>query len=62
MTPPRPNFPWGRIMHLGMGHLRLSPPEFWRSTLREITSAMGLPPRPVLRQTLNQLMEQYPDD
>jgi uncharacterized phage protein (TIGR02216 family) len=62
MSGDRPQFPWGRIMQLGMGHLRLSPHEFWRSTLREISNALGHPPRPLLRQTLNALMEQYPDD
>lgn len=55
-------FPWDQLMKLGLGHLRLSPNEFWRSTLREISSATGVSPRPLLRQTLNELMEQYPDE
>jgi uncharacterized phage protein (TIGR02216 family) len=49
-------------MKLGLGHLRLSPDAFWRSTLREIASATGVPPRPLLRQTLHQLMENFPDE
>lgn len=49
-------------MRLGIGHLRMSPQEFWRSTLREIASATGVPPRPLLRQTLNDLMENFPDE
>lgn len=55
-------FPWGQLMKLGMGRLRLSPQEFWRSTLREIASATGVPPRPLLRQSLNELMENFPDE
>ena len=57
-----PRFPWGPIMKLGLGHLRLSPDQFWRSTLREITSAVGVPPRPLLRQNLDDLMEHFPDE
>lgn len=57
-----PKFPWGRLMKMGLGHLRLSPAEFWRSTPREITAAFGVPPRPLLRQKLFELMEQYPDE
>jgi uncharacterized phage protein (TIGR02216 family) len=51
-------------MQLGMGHLRLSPDQFWRSTLRELVLGAGLAPppaAPLLRQDLFQLMETYPD-
>lgn len=54
-------FPWARLMQLGIGTLRLSPHEFWRCTLREITSALGPHPRPLLRQNLETLMQQWPD-
>ena len=62
MSEQLPRFPWEPIMKLGLGALRLSPDQFWRSTLREITSAVGVPPRPLLRQTLNELMELHPDE
>jgi uncharacterized phage protein (TIGR02216 family) len=55
-------FPWSQLMRLGLGHLRLSLQEFWRSTLREISSATGVSSSPLLRQTLNELMEHYPDE
>ena len=58
----KPMFPWARMMQLGLGQLRLSPAEFWRSTPREIAGAFGVPPSPLLRQNLNDLMEQYPDE
>ena len=50
-------------MQFGLGTLRLSPNEFWRSTPRELAGAFGsAPPRAMLRQKLNLLMEQFPDD
>ena len=55
-------FPWRRLMQLGIGSLGISPPEFWRCTLREITSALSLAAQPLHRQNLNDLMGQWPDD
>jgi len=56
-------FPWARFMRTGMGQLGLSPTEFWRSTPREITAAVGpAPPQPLLRQNLLSLMELFPDE
>jgi uncharacterized phage protein (TIGR02216 family) len=61
MSDVSPCFPWGRLMQLGLGQLRLAPSEFWRSTPREITAAFGAPPQPMLRQNLDELMERFPD-
>jgi uncharacterized phage protein (TIGR02216 family) len=49
-------------MQLGLGTLRLSPSEFWRSTPREIAAAFGAPSQPMLRQKLNELMKRFPDE
>jgi uncharacterized phage protein (TIGR02216 family) len=58
-------FPWARLMRLGLHDLKLSPHEFWRSTLRELCSAAGPVSPPagmaVLRQNLAHMMELYPD-
>lgn len=54
-------FPWADIMHLGLGVLHLAPKEFWCSTLREIFAATGAPSPPLLRQNLDQLMQEFPD-
>jgi uncharacterized phage protein (TIGR02216 family) len=57
-------FPWGTIMQLGIGRLRLSPEQFWRSTLRELVIAAGLTSHgsPLLRQNLEEMMRSFPDD
>ena len=57
----RVKFPWARIMQLGLGTLRLSPEQFWRSTAREIFSAFGPASQPMLRQKLDELIERFPD-
>jgi uncharacterized phage protein (TIGR02216 family) len=62
MTDTHPKFPWARIMQLGLGTLGLSPEQFWRSSPREIAAAFGCPPQPMLRQNLQSMMENYPDD
>ena len=58
-------FPWSELMQKGLGTLRLSPTEFWRSTPREIAGAFGSPPKPmdaeVLRQKLTSMIERWPD-
>lgn len=50
-------------MRAGLGLLRLSPDLFWRTTLRELTAAIGEPAagaRPS-RAALSGLMNLYPD-
>jgi uncharacterized phage protein (TIGR02216 family) len=58
-------FPWPEFMQMGLGILKLSPTEFWRSTPREISAAFGSPPKPtqskVLRQSLDTMMKRFPD-
>jgi uncharacterized phage protein (TIGR02216 family) len=61
MNETQQKFPWAHLMALGIGTLRLSPESFWRSTLREIASINGPPSRPMLRQTLTQMMQEFPD-
>jgi len=54
-------FPWARLMHLGLGVLRLSPKEFWAATPREIAAAFGGPAPPLPRASFEELMKRYPD-
>ncbi len=54
-------FPWTKLMYFGLGVLRLSPDQFWHSTLRELQAAHGFLPSPLLRQNLNSLMQEHPD-
>ena len=54
-------FPWARLMHLGLGVLRLSPSEFWATTPREIAAAFGGPTPQPLRNSFEDLMKRYPD-
>ena len=58
----RENFPWGRLMQLGIASLGIAPQEFWRCTLREIISALGPATRPLQRQNLDELMSEWPDE
>lgn len=56
------DFPWARVMELGLGVLRLAPAAFWTATLREIAAAF--PSRtatPMDRASLDNLITQYPD-
>jgi uncharacterized phage protein (TIGR02216 family) len=51
-------------MQLGIGRLRLSPDQLWRSTLRELVIGSGLSAahgQPLLRQTLEDMMRNFPD-
>ncbi len=57
----RQKFPWARVMQVGIGGLGLTPSEFWRSTLREISTASGTAHAPLHRPSLEQLMQQFPD-
>jgi uncharacterized phage protein (TIGR02216 family) len=55
-------FPWARLMQIGIGVLGLSPAQFWRTTLREITAASGLAQsNQMSRCALERLMQQWPD-
>ncbi|MBB4004211.1 MAG: rcc01693 family protein [Aurantimonas endophytica] len=58
-------FPWDAAMAAGLGHLRLSPRDFWAMTPRELAAALGpvgaqtlQPPR---RDELAALIRQFPD-
>ena len=56
-------FPWGPMMAMGLGTLRLSPRDFWAATPREIAAAFARTPRAALpRDVLEQLLEQFPDE
>lgn len=57
----REKFPWVRLMHLGLGVLRLSPEEFWAATPREIAAAFGGTGPQMLRSSFEELMKRYPD-
>ena len=57
----RERFPWERLMHLGLGVLRLSPKEFWAATPREIAAAFVAPAPPPPRVSFEELMKRYPD-
>ena len=61
MTP----FPWKQAMGFGLGILRLSPEQFWRTTPRELASAIealtGHGP-PIDRSTLTDMMRRFPDE
>ena len=61
MNAARKNFPWQRMMELGLGVLRLSPQEFWAATPREISAAFGVPRAELGRGRFAELMERYPD-
>ncbi len=54
-------FPWGRVMQLGIGTLGLPPEQFWKCTLREITGALGPVEMPLHRQSLHEMMNEWPD-
>ena len=55
-------FPWGQMMAMGLGTLRLSPRDFWAATPREIAAAFHRPNGAALpRGALDQLLERFPD-
>lgn len=58
-------FPWAEAMGFGLGVLRLSPREFWGMTPRELAAAFealsGRRVLPPARETLDELMERFPD-
>ncbi len=56
-------FPWGEVMALGLGDLRLSPDAFWAMTPRELFAAAGVRmTQPMGRDALNALMARFPDE
>jgi uncharacterized phage protein (TIGR02216 family) len=59
----RANFPWARLMQIGIGALHLSPEQFWKTTLKEITAASSPAQNPEMkREALEGLMQQWPDE
>lgn len=61
------NFPWQRIMELGLGYLRLSPTRFWAMTPKELHAATtgisgGNECSPLTRSGINQLINEFPDE
>jgi uncharacterized phage protein (TIGR02216 family) len=54
-------FPWTEVMRFGLHHLKLSPRDFWNSTLRELVCG-SVPTERMPRQYLNHLMELHPDE
>jgi uncharacterized phage protein (TIGR02216 family) len=59
---PLETFPWARLMQLGIATLGITPQEFWRCTLRELTTALGPATRPLQRQNLEEMMSEWPDE
>ena len=49
-------------MHWGLREQRMAPHEFWSSTLRELLPRNHVPPGAVLRQKLDEMMKEFPDD
>jgi uncharacterized phage protein (TIGR02216 family) len=58
-------------MEIGLGHMRISPSEFWRYSLREWLAALegyrvkmggDEAPETFTKDELASLMEEYPDD
>ncbi len=58
-------FPWQQAIGFGLGVLRLAPEQFWAMTPRELACAIeavtGRGGAPLPRETLNQLIERFPD-
>lgn len=58
-------FPWKDAMAFGLGHLRLGACDFWAMTPRELNAAyvgcFGESTPACDRQSLAQLMQQFPD-
>ncbi|MFZ3035385.1 MAG: phage tail assembly chaperone [Parvibaculum sp.] len=59
-------FPWARAMEIGLGALRLPPPDFWAMTLPELSAAatgagFGASVDAMTRERLSALSAQFPD-
>ena len=62
MSAAREQFPWRRMMELGLGTLRLSPRDFWAATPREIAAAFGTASQTSLsRFEFDDLTRKFPD-
>ena len=59
-------FPWEAAMQFGFGVLHLAPDTFWRMTPRELAQAViavrGPAAIPIDRDTLDALMQCFPDE
>ena len=66
MTNTKPGFPWGELMKLAIGDLRMRPDAFWKLTLPELRALIGSVSRrhqmPVSRDWLIATMNQFPDN
>ncbi len=61
------DFPWQRIMELGLGYLRLSPVRFWAMTPKELHAATvgvsgGNECNYLTRSGITELINKYPDE
>jgi uncharacterized phage protein (TIGR02216 family) len=59
-------FPWAEAMAIGLGVLRLPPPDFWAMTPVEFGRAVsglmgGADGAPMSRSSLDMLMARFPD-
>ena len=58
-------FPWGEVMRVGLGVLRLSPDDFWAMTPREFAAAASglstLRLQPPTRPQIENMMKSFPD-
>lgn len=58
-------FPWKQAIGFGLGVLKLSPEQFWRTTPRELAYAIAAATgrtAPLGRDGLAHLMKRYPDE
>lgn len=57
-------FQWPQLMRAGMGHLRLTPEQFWAMTPAELMLMLGHGggAAPMGRARLADLLRAYPDD
>jgi uncharacterized phage protein (TIGR02216 family) len=61
---PRRPFPWKTVMSAGLGHMRLSPRDFWAMSPRELAAALDRSPlvgAAPSRTEFEALMGNYPD-
>ena len=56
-------FDWPALMRLGLGHLKLTPDQFWALTPAELALMAGLDGQQVMnRAGLSAMMAKYPDN
>ena len=67
---PKRFLPWQDLMRIGLGQLKLSPEEFWRTTPKELKYAIEgqlnclighHDYEPLSKKTLDELMQKFPD-